>query len=199
MRYVISSLFVFTTFAFVQTASASNKPDWVSQNFNPEIIELITVLPVVDLRRGGDTQKVNDHREMKRAIRIHVGKRRYPIERETDIGLVTHIDEAWLNDPTSERIRMLGPEGSRYLLLLVLVELETHTALQTKTVSKMTGFLFDRTSGELLWKNTGSYEWKVGLLNTGPLGALGMNIGAQGTALLQATRSVMKDLEKKPK
>ncbi len=199
MRRQIISLVVITTLALCQTVSASSKPDWVNQNFDPDTISLITVLPVIDLRRGGDSQKVNDHREMKRAIRIHVGKRRYPIERETDLSLVEHIDQAWLEDPTPDRVQTLGPEGSRYLLLLALLELETHTALQTRTVSKMTGFLFDRTSGELLWKNTGNYEWKVGLLNAGPLGALGMNIGAQGTALLQATRSVMKGLEKKPK
>ncbi len=199
MRYRLGFLVFSAALAFCQAAWAAKPPDWVSQNFNPAEIDLITVLPVVDLRRGGNSQKVNDHREMKRAIRIHVGKRRYPIERKTDLSLIEHIDSEWLKDLTPDNIQMLGPEGSRFLLLLALVELETQTALQTRTVSKMTGYLFDRTSGELLWKNTGSYEWKVGLLNAGPVGSLVMNIGAQGTALLQATHSVMKGLKKKPK
>ena len=182
---------------------AHPKDAWFSPLFDPSGIEHILVLPVVDLRSGGDSAKVNAHREMKRAIRIHVGKRRYPIERATDLALIAPIDQAWLEAveqaPPVAALSALESVERRYVLLLVLHNLRTERGVTTKTKSTMTGYLFDVAGRTRLWQHTASYEWGTGLLGAGPLGALGMSIGSQGTALLQVTRSVMQGLPKRPK
>ena len=165
------------------------------EGFAAGAIDHIYVLPVLDHRiDGADSAKLNEHREMKRAIKIHVKKRRYPITRLEDLALLGPITRDGLEDSDPAMIARLGPPSARYVLLLVLDDSASTVGLGRSTTVAMTGYLYDKQRGELLWRNRGSYEFEMG-----GVGGFVMGIGSFGTGLLNATRSVMIGLPKKPK
>jgi len=175
----------------VSLAWAKEPEAYFSDDFDAKVIDHITVLPVLDHRiENPEPEALNNHREMKRAIKIHVGKRRYPMTVETSLDYLNVITRDGLEDQDPKMIAALGPEHARYVLLLVFEDSAVKFGVGKTTTAEMTGYLFDKESRSVLWRHTGSFKMKSGIVT---------GIGSKGTALLQVTRSVMITLPKKPK
>ncbi len=130
---------------------------YVNPGFDPQAVSLITVIPVVDQREHA---KIGSRVISKspKWIKKNIQRRKYVSITSDILGSALVLPESGLDSAEAEWIRGLGPDGSNYVFLVSVQKLK-HVGISSGR-AEIFGYLFDKESGELMWKGFGSRrEW----------------------------------------
>src|SRR5271157_2843517 len=118
-------------------------------------IQNILVLPMVDSRVG---EKVSVNMDKLQATAVSVlARKRYPVTWTSTIGEVGQLVEEDFENVKPEWVKKLGPPSARWVMVACLrdfVSKWTMTYGQAST-AEVSGYLFDKETGELMWKGKG--------------------------------------------
>ena len=149
---VVSSLLAFGLGVAMWGCVTAKPADFMAPQFQPSQVNSLVVLPVLDHRV--DRQGVMDldarilpivEREL---TRLGYG---YVVVR--DRHSIEGIAREDLESPSSEWIGTLGPPGTRWVMALVLEASSSSLTFGSTGLAEMTGYLFDKQTHTLLWKN----------------------------------------------
>lgn len=141
-------------------------------------IKLISVLPIVD-SRAGEKASVNLEK-VQEFVMSALKRKRFNTSAETTMGPVGQVVEEDLQGAKPDFVKKLGPAESRWVMAICLGDVTSKLTYGSTGNAELTGYLFDKESGELIWKAKGAGQ-------AGQGGLLGMAMkGAMKTAALQA-------------
>jgi hypothetical protein len=217
MRFVAQ--FGMVLLALVTTAVAvnANEPVFVDPEFHFDDIDVLYVLPAVDLRQQLDKHSEEDLEILDLTARCYVQRRGYHVEpkdRTPRLAPCTAVrgSKAWkpyhkspptrlhpaaseLNSPQPSFIRTLGPDKARWVLLLVLVDASTHMKGVRIGRAQVAGMLFDKQRGKLVWHGIGNSGPTLGVTPGVVVGALMKHMNVQD-AIQDATLDLSKMFDK---
>jgi hypothetical protein len=170
---------------------ALRQPIHVSPTFQFSSIDVVTVLPAVDLRADKSFSLDVDKSVRGRGAKAWKG-RGYTVVNAETLGDVEMVSEEDLNDADPEWIATLGPKDSRWALVLCLVDLKTKMTFGSTGNAEVSAYLFDKTERTLVWKDKG-----VGRAGQGGLIGMVMKAGMDGAALDMAVGNLMGSVPKR--
>ncbi len=157
--------------AFAGCASAPPPAEFVAPNLSGDAIDNLVLLPVVDHRI--DTEK-----ELKLDKWVHnvaearLKKSDYVFSVETNRDTIAAVTRDGLEEADPEMIADIGPDGSRWVLLLVLHDASSKMTFGSSGGAEMTGYLMDKETNEVVWRNKEFAEFSMG-------GLMGMTMKGQ--------------------
>lgn len=128
---------------------------FISQDFQPQIIDCIYILPAMD----GRLDKSLDLNWNKVDQSIHIWlqqglkQRGYQFKIVKDRSLAATLTREDLQGPDGQRIRSVDLPEARWLLFLMIDDTYMKTGFGGTGSVELTGFLWDKTDGKLLWKH----------------------------------------------
>jgi hypothetical protein len=143
-------LALLTSVLLVDVVAAKNKDRNVPLDPKFAGIQSITLLPVVDLRIDKkdriDLAKIGE-----RAVQI-LKDRNYPAVQADSTGTAGEIAEEDLQESKAEWIKRLGLSADRWIMVVCLFDVHTK---RSQTNAEFGGYLFDKETGEVIWKRRG--------------------------------------------
>lgn len=147
-------------------APAKKEPVFLHPSFKATDIQSITILPILDRRI--DKSLDTDLNEVLNIVKRHLEGKTYNITLSSQFGadaiLSMPVKEIAKADPSW--VKTLGPADSRWVLLLVVRNLERKILISATAVAEVFGYLYDKSIGEKIWEGKGSGEFTIGLLYT---------------------------------
>lgn len=187
---------------------AAPKSKYRSASFDPQKIDRIAVLPVLDNRDKPDPK--NDWDEMCGIAEtvlfanLKFGKG-YRVVASSDIGSISRYSVIDLPKPDSQStdsdsvdpssvdlnwVKGLGPETDRWILVPVIDRLVFQNIIVSVSANaKMSMYLFDKETGEIVWKGVGTGGMAVGVLTAAFIGRSTMEEDALLAACAQGVAS----------
>jgi hypothetical protein len=156
-------------------------------------IQNISVLPIVDAR-AGDKKKVNMGDVQKTVISLLNKKKHYPASAAGTSGEVAQIAVEDLESAVPSYVKKLGPADARWVMVICLDDVVSKMSFGSTGNAELSGYLFDKNSGELIWKGKG-----VGQAGQGGLMGMAMKGAMKGQALLEAIQKLLKGMPNRPK
>jgi hypothetical protein len=159
------------------SAAEEKKPVFVAPGFQFESVDIVYVLPAVDIRIKKDQGAEAALQTIDSGILYYLKKRGYrtvPGEpkhggfSQSAFSKVSHkeeqtappvrmtVSEDDLKEPEEQWIRKLGPENARWVLVLALEDSESHLTFGSTGSAIVMGALFDKQSGKLVWRGIGA-------------------------------------------
>jgi hypothetical protein len=135
--------------------ASPQKARYVAPSFDQVNVHTITILPIVDSR----TQRMFevDETELQRivypVVESGLNEKGYRVEYSDDIAGVQCLKFGRSLNLESECLRKVGPSTSRWVLVLFLQDFQMRTPYGGAATAKMSGILFDRSDGLLLWSD----------------------------------------------
>lgn len=146
-------LLISVVLAALISGCATTKPaDYVMSGFDYATVENVAVLPVLDHRIDQSKQLDLDKLVLPIAERSLKG-RGYPYSIERDRSLVSAISRDELETPTREFIQSLPPAHERWVFVLALDDSASKLTFGSTGNAEMSGYLFDKRNGQLVWRN----------------------------------------------
>jgi hypothetical protein len=165
----------------------------LDSNFQPQKVDLISILPPVDARLD-KKEKVNLQKELNKAARSKLKKKRYKvqlIDTDSTNSVITKDD---LETYDAAWIKKLGPGDANWVMVLVLDDVVTKLSFGSTGNAEVSGFLFDKQSGTLLWRDKG-----VGKTGMGGLAGMMMIASMDEEAIRLAVIDLIASIPKRPK
>ena len=174
-------------------ASCAGKPlpDFMAADFEADVMDNIAVLSVVDHRI--DTEKeVKLDKWTKPFVKKRMKKAGYDYAFEPAPEYVASVSVDGLEDEDPDMITALGPDNSRWVLLLVLHDASSKMTFGSSGAAEMTGYLFDKQEQKVVWRNKEFAEMSQG-------GLMGMALkgSMQRSAIEMATHQILAALPDK--
>jgi hypothetical protein len=123
------------------------------------VVENISVLPIVDAR-SGQKAEVNLEKLQEGIVR-RLQKKRYTAAAANTTGDTKEIaiEDVEAADPSY--VKKLGPTGERWVMVVFLDDVNSkmaHSKINFGSAgnAELSGYLFDKESGQLIWKNKGA-------------------------------------------
>jgi hypothetical protein len=172
----------------MQCAGKNNPPD-------PKLLAIqnISVLPIVDAR-AGDKKKVNMEDVQRTVTSLLNKKKHYPASAASASGEVGQIAVEDLESAVPSYVKKLGPADARWVMVICLDDVMSKLRFGSTGNAELSGYLFDKDSGELVWKGKG-----VGQAGQGGLMGMAMKGAMTGQALLEAIQKLLKGMPNRPK
>jgi hypothetical protein len=163
-------------------SSCATTPDFIAPGFTGAQVDELCVLPVLD-HRVDQSRPLKLDKWVLPIVKRQLKKKRYKYSIQQDRSLVERITRDTLDAPTPEWIASLEPQASRYILMLVLEDVSSTLTFGSTANAEMSGYLFDKQSRSLVWRNKE-------LVRTGQGGLIGMAAMAARSLM---ERSVIKE------
>jgi hypothetical protein len=122
-----------------------------ASEFKPESIGQITLLPAVDVRIDKNVA-VNLEDQLRRETATILKKKGYDVVLSGASRETTELTNDNLRAADPALIKRLGPPEARWIMVLALIDLNVVGNIDKVEVS---GFLYDKEKGTLLWRDTG--------------------------------------------
>ncbi len=167
--------------------AAVKQPIFLSSTFGQEKIERIYVLPVVDLRFDKNPELPKLDKWVHGIVKGQLKKKEYTAVVDPDISLVSGITEEDLQEADTEWVRSVGPPGSRWVMVIALLDAQSKLTFGSTGNAEVSGYLFDRKYGTTVWHDKG-------LGRVGQGGIIGMFLKGfmLGDAIKLATADLMR-------
>jgi len=189
-RYVYMFLLLSTVFVASGCAATLRQPILLEPGFQFSSVEHIGVLPPVDARVE-KKNRVDLPRQINRPAMSILSKRGYQVTAVQDTGEVGEITEEDLKEAKPEWVNRLGPPTTRWVMVLCLADLRTKLTFGSTGNAEVTGYLFDKAVGKLVWKDKG-----VGQVGQGGLLGMAMKSTMDDSALGVAVSNVFATVPK---
>jgi hypothetical protein len=146
-------LFVYlSAVIFLTGCTITSKPVFLDASFKEAGIEEITVLPYFDNRRDKSCN-IDISRIFKKEVGRFLKQLKYNYRFVPDYGPAKEITEEDIEIMSPDWIKKLGPEESRTVLLVVWEDFNNPKSYGIRYSCELSGYLFDKREGKLLWKN----------------------------------------------
>lgn len=155
-------------------------------------IENISVLPIVD-DRAGDKANVNMGNLQRNVVKA-LQKKHYSVTAADTTGDAVQIAVEDLEDAHPPYLKKLGPTNQRWVMVVLLDDVHSKITFGSTGNAEVSGYLFDKDSGELLWKGKG-----VGQAGQGGLMGMTMKGMMKGEALSAAVANLLSSVPTRPK
>ncbi len=155
-------------------------------------IQNISVLPVVDAR-AGKKAGVNMEKLQGGVVRT-LKKKHYSVGAASSSGEVGEIAVEDIEGADPKYLKKLGPSGERWVMVVFLDDVASKITFGSTGNAELRGFLFDKDTGDLIWKDRG-----VGQAGQGGLMGMTMKGMMKGAALDAAVSSLLASVPKRPK
>jgi len=116
-------------------------------------IDQITIIPIVDLRVDKKDNINLDN--LAKTAAGDLKQRNYATVLSGAKGVAGDIAEEDLNDAKPEWVKRLGPAEARWVMVIGLGDVHSKITFGSTGNAEVTGFLFDKQDGSVLWKGTG--------------------------------------------
>jgi len=186
----LSRGFVFALLLAITAAAGAAKDPPPDPRFMN--IESVSVLPIVDAR-AGKKAGVNLQNLQNSVVNI-LRKKRYLVNSSPNDGDAGQIAEEDLQAGEPQFIRKLGPADSRWVLVVCLEDVISKVTFGSTGNAEMSGYLFDKESGKVIWQSKG-----VGQAGQGGLLGMTMKGMMSGEAIGSALSNLFAGLPAKPK
>lgn len=172
--------------------SAAKKPPKVPPDPKFMAIQNISVLPIVDARAG---QKASVNMEKLQSSAVNaLKKKRYPVSAASNSGEAGQIVEEDVQGAKPAYIKKLGPADARWVMIVCLGDVASKITFGSTGNAEVSGYLFDKESGELVWKGKG-----VGQAGQGGLAGMMMKGMMKGEAISAAVYNLFSGMPTRPK
>lgn len=161
--------------------------------FRPKEIDLITILPAID-GRFDKKIKVNLEKQLNKLAKQLLKRRRYEAQIVDNYGAETQITKDDLKSGDAEWIKKLGPSDANWVMVLVLDDVVTKLTFGSTGNAEVSGFLFDKETGTLVWRDKAT-----GKAGQGGLIGMAMKGMMNGQAILFAVDSLITSIPGRPK
>lgn len=156
-------------------------------------IENISVLPVLDAR-AGDKKKVNVGDIQSTVTNLLNKKKHYPASAAGNWGEAGQVAVEDLENPVPSYIKKLGPMEARWVMVVCLDDVNSKMGFGSTGNAELSGYLFDKETGELIWKGKGA-----GQVGQGGLMGMAFKGAMKGEALHAAILKLLKGMPDRPK
>ena len=156
-------------------------------------IQNISVLPVVDAR-AGKKAGVNLDKLQESLVRTLAKRKRYPASAAGASGEVKSIEVEDVEAANPPYIRKLGSAHDRWVMVVFLDDVASKFTFGSTGNAELSGYLFDKETGESLWRGKG-----VGQAGQGGLLGMTMKGMMKGEALDAAVGNLLSSLPTHPK
>jgi len=165
--------------------AVAKQPIFLSSTFGQEKIERIHVLPVVDLRFNKEPELPKLDEWILDEVKDRLERKEYTFTIVSDTSFVDNITEEDLQAVDAEWVKNLGPSGSRWVMLIALLDAKSKLTFGSTGNAEVSGYLFDKKNGSIVWRDKG-----IGKVGQG--GLLGMVL--KGMMIRDAIRKATSDL-----
>jgi hypothetical protein len=155
-------------------------------------IQNILVLPLVD-SRVGEKASVNMDKLQAGAVNV-LKKKRYPATAASTSGEMGQVVEEDLQGAKPEWVKKLGPADARWVAVVCLRDVMSKITFGSTGNAEVSGYLFDKESGELIWTGKG-----VGQAGQGGLAGMTMKGMMKGEALNAALYNLFNSMPTRAK
>lgn len=157
-----------------------------------QAIDQITIIPAVDLRVD-KKDNINLDKVAKNAAGT-LKQKRYSTALSDSKGVTGEIAEEDLNDAKPEWVKRLGPVDARWVMVIGLADVHSKMTFGSTGNAELTGFLFDKRDGSVVWKGKG-----VGQAGQGGLLGMAMKGAMSEAAIDSALVNLFSSIPKAPK
>jgi len=155
-------------------------------------IQNIAVLPIVDAR-AGDKASLNIAKLQTNVVKA-LQRKRYPVSAASTAGDAGQIAVEDLEEAQSAYVKKLGPANERWVMVVLLDDIHSKMTFGSTGNAELEGYLFDKDSGECVWKGKG-----VGQAGQGGLLGMSMKGMMKSEALDAAVMSLLASIPTRPK
>lgn len=152
----------------------------------------VAVLPIVDARAGKKAgvsfDKLQEH------ILKLLDRKHYPASSAAEPDPPTEIAIENVEAATPGFVKKLGPSGERWVLVVFLNDVSSKITFGSTGNAQVSGFLFDKEAGQLVWSGRG-----VGQAGQGGLIGMPLKGMMKGEALDAAVGNLFVSLPNRPK
>jgi hypothetical protein len=154
-------------------------------------VRAVTLMPIVD-SRSGEKARIDFEKLRAQAEKQLTGKR-YRVTLDADAASLADMNVDDINEMTPDLVRKTAPSEQRWVMILCLEDVATKITFGSTGNAEMTGFLFDKQSGKLAWKNKG-----IGKAGQGGLAGMMMKGMMKGEALSAALTNLLLPVPEQP-
>jgi len=139
---------------FVGCATKLKQACYLSPDFQLSTIDKIVILPPVDLRIDKKI-KVDLEKQIRKPAAKILKKKGYQVVLSDNLGDIGQIFDEDLKKADPDWIQHLGPRGTRYIMILCLVDVYTKLTFGSTGNAELAGYLYDKNAGILIWHDKG--------------------------------------------
>ena len=193
MRQMIKNiLMVLLLTAICTSECAARKRSAFSPDPRFLAIQTLSVLPIVDARAG--TKAGVNMGKLQGGVVSVMKRKRYPASGVSTTGDAGAIAEEDLQGASPAFIKKLGPADARWVMVVCLDNVASKITFGSTGNAEVSGFLFDKEKGELVWAGKG-----VGQAGQGGLMGMTMVGMMKGEALSFALSNLLNGIPNRPK
>lgn len=169
--------------------SAAKKKEKLPPDPRFTAIESISVLPIVDAR-AGKKAGVNLENLQGGVVKV-LKKKHYTAGAASTSGEAREIAIEDIEGAKPEYVKKLGPSSERWVMVVFLDDVVSKITFGSTGNAQLSGYLFDKDSGDLIWQAKG-----VGQAGQGGLMGMTMKGMMKGAALNAAMYSLLASIPK---
>lgn len=166
------------------------KPLYSAPDYDTRGMESITILPVFDARKEKSASLDADQVLKSSAKRVLKGARKYEVEFAQDYVVDTEEEDIVKADP--EWVKKLGPEEARFVMVVMLEDLQSKLTFGSTGSSEVSGWIFDKRDGTTIWKHKG-----IGKVGQGGLIGMAMKATMATSAFSASIHSLFRAIPPK--
>ena len=194
MKKCLCVILPFLVATLVQTGCSTTppKPLYSAAGFQPESMDTVYILPVVDSR--ADKKLGLNVEPLQRIMFNDLKRKRYHVEVVRDRSLVDGINDEDLKNPTQDWVKAAGPTDARWVMVLAVTELSRKLTFGSTANAEVVLVVLDKQTGTVVWRDKA-------LGQAGQGGIIGMFMVSmmEDEAMNFAMYGIMVKFPKKPK
>ena len=148
-------LLSFISLYLIVGCATPQKAIYVAPSFDQVNIDRITILPIFDARsqRPFEIKESDLQRVVYPTLETGLSKKGYTFDYSNEIGRPQCLKYGRSSDLAPDCLRNVGPSSSRWILVLFLQDFQMRSPYGGAVSAKMSGLLFDRAEGKMLWRD----------------------------------------------
>ena len=170
-------------FVLIIGCAPSKEAIYVDPNF-PQI-DKITLLPAIDARIDTSIE-VDMNGQIRERGLDKLEDKGYQCTLSENTGDAKLITEELLKSGDSSWIKQLGPADARWPMVLMLIDVSSNISFGSSGNAEVEGFLFDKDTGKIVWRDKG-----IGKVGQGGLLGLVLSSDMDEEAIGEAMKNLM--------
>ena len=142
-------------FFLIVGCASPQKAIYLAPSFSSVNIETITLLPIVDSRtqRQFEIDETQLQQVVNPEVETVLNEKGYTVKFSNAFGDIECLKFGHSGNLGSDCLRRVGPKDSRWILVLFLQDFRMRGTYGGAVSTKMSGILFDRPDGLMLWRD----------------------------------------------
>ena len=145
----------FISLFLIVGCATPQKAIYVAPSFDQINVDRITILPIFDARsqRPFEIQESDLQRVVYPPLETGLSQKGYTFDYSNEVGRAQCLKYGRSSDLDPDCLRNVGPSNSRWILVLFLQDFKMQSPYGGAVSAKMSGLLFDRAEGIILWRD----------------------------------------------